>query len=412
MKLIAFDFDATVIDGETLMEIGRLAGKYEQAQREIEQSINEKNSYGTSIRKRVEMFKNVEKGEIERKMGEIPLIPGTEETLETLRGLNYYRILVTGNFSICTSRVQHHFDEIFCNELAFENGKMTGAIKSFPIDSAEKKGKIVESVKKDLNADFSASVGDSSADSYLLKSTDCAIGFLPKKSIWDELQFIVIEKNLTNILKCLPEYYVNNAEMTALEDHHADYGISKLEMMENAGRKAALFVEILNPNKIFCVAGKGNNGGDALACARFLEERNKKVSASIMEEPNKLEARINYETAMGNELFELNVGKIRIEDAGKGDVIVDGIFGIGLEGEARGEALEWINEVNKAKERGAVVVSLDVPSGLHEGVTKTAVCTDYTVCFERVKKIAADKKNGKFVGKIAPVGIFSPLDAE
>ncbi len=59
-------------------------------------------------------------------------------------------------------------------------------------------------------------------------------------------------------------------EMTIIDDNAEYLGISKLQLMENAGK--AVYDEIKDFNgKIFIFCGTGNNGGDGFVVARFLQ---------------------------------------------------------------------------------------------------------------------------------------------
>src|SRR3984885_1798021 len=66
------------------------------------------------------------------------------------------------------------------------------------------------------------------------------------------------------------------------------FGISSLELMEHAGRAVAHFVlrELPQRRRIVVLCGKGNNGGDGLVAARYLEEAGCAVSILMLGDPS------------------------------------------------------------------------------------------------------------------------------
>jgi NAD(P)H-hydrate epimerase len=140
-------------------------------------------------------------------------------------------------------------------------------------------------------------------------------------------------------------------------------GIEPLELMEVAGWQIARFVNVfmggIRGKRVVVVAGPGNNGGDALVAARFLQQRGAIVSASIVSarDPNSL---------AGRQALTIRRLGIPILDAPQGvdpsaDVLIDGLFGTGIRLPLREPALRIINAMNAT---GRPIVAIDVPSGL------------------------------------------------
>ena len=119
--------------------------------------------------------------------------------------------------------------------------------------------------------------------------------------------------------------------MRELEEKAFASGTTVEELMERAGRKCAELIESkLGAGKrilVFC--GPGNNGGDGLVCARYLNEKNE-VSVILVKEP-------------GTDIAKKNLS--RAKEAGveisascdKADIIIDALLGIGAKGALRGE---------------------------------------------------------------------------
>lgn len=151
-----------------------------------------------------------------------------------------------------------------------------------------------------------------------------------------------------------------------------EYGISELVLMENAGRKVAEAVKyILNTvsKKSVCIlAGSGNNGGDALACARYLSNAGARIKVFLIGNKNHRTDSLNVQMktlrAMGIELQVLESDRawerlqvtLRFSDA-----IVDGILGTGFSGQLRPTVLRLVRLVNSTNKP---VIAIDIPSGV------------------------------------------------
>ncbi len=212
---------------------------------------------------------------------------------------------------------------------------------------------------------------------------------------------------------------ISTLEMRVLEENSEYLGVSKLVLMENAGRRVSEFcAKILGSRKanILVVAGPGNNGGDGFVAARYLAQ-SYKVRVFLLAKPSEIrtpEAKKNWEILEKMRLtVETHYGydfqKLR-EMIKYSDLIIDAIFGTGLKGVVREPyktAIEYLNS------SGKTIVAVDVPSGLNPDtgeVHGVAVKASYTVTFHCVKKGLETGRN--HTGKIEVVDIGIPREAE
>ncbi len=198
------------------------------------------------------------------------------------------------------------------------------------------------------------------------------------------------------------------------------YGVPSLLLMENAGRSVAReVISCLKGKKrpricIFC--GGGNNAGDGFVVGRHLSNAETKVEIFLIGDPKRLktDALSNYQI-LGRLKFPIHLvktitPKIKAQ-LRSSQVIVDALFGVGLNREIKGVYKEVIDLINAAKKK---VVAVDVPSGL-DGTTGDiyGVCVkaDVTVTFSFAKKGFFLKKGPRQVGRIivADIGIPSGL---
>ncbi len=136
-------------------------------------------------------------------------------------------------------------------------------------------------------------------------------------------------------------------------------GIPSLLLMEKAGLSVVEVIrrEFPSAKRVLVVAGKGNNGGDGLVVARHLHLLGYRVSYVLaLGEDLKGDARLQLEI-----LRRLGLEPAKEVSFSDFDLVVDALFGTGFEPPVRGEAIRWIELINKS---GLPVVCVDIPSGL------------------------------------------------
>ena len=170
------------------------------------------------------------------------------------------------------------------------------------------------------------------------------------------------------------------AEMTAADQAAIAAGTPGVTLMERAGAAVAdAIVKRFPPRATRVLCGPGNNGGDGYVVARLLKARGWDVRVEALAPPATADAKA---AAAGWD------GETRPFDArvGKGELIVDALFGAGL-----GRALEGdVARLARASETIADrVVAIDLPSGLSGDTGRTlgdaSFCAGLTVTFHARK---------------------------
>jgi NAD(P)H-hydrate epimerase len=199
-------------------------------------------------------------------------------------------------------------------------------------------------------------------------------------------------------------------------------GMRRFLMMENAGHGVADFLvqrfRNLKGKKIVAICGTGNNGGDGFVASRHLVGYGAKVIVILLGNPSNLkseEARLNWSIIEKMDSIEIilsrelsNEIKNRIT---KAHIILDSIFGTGINGEIREPYASAIDAINKSK---SYVLAVDVPSGFDPNtgqIHKKCVMADATITFHRLKIGLAKKKN-KYTGPVHVEWIGIPPEAE
>ncbi|SFH85574.1 NAD(P)H-hydrate dehydratase [Halpernia frigidisoli] len=182
--------------------------------------------------------------------------------------------------------------------------------------------------------------------------------------------------------------------------------IHSLNLMERAAEalKSQIIEDYKNCEKVFIFCGNGNNGGDGFALARLLhyEFFNVKIFCDLENLNFKENAKINFNDLKKIKDISINdfseVEKFKID---KNDLVIDALFGIGLNRKIEGKSGELVNILN---EINAIKIAVDIPSGLFsDEITPDDFIifkADKTVSFQFWKKAFLYPETGKFCGEI------------
>ncbi|MEO8192209.1 MAG: NAD(P)H-hydrate dehydratase [Gemmatimonadales bacterium] len=175
-------------------------------------------------------------------------------------------------------------------------------------------------------------------------------------------------------------------ETASCERATIERGTPSAELMRRAGEGAADLIasrwERAALRGVAVHAGSGNNGGDGWVVAGSLAQRGFSVRVVETGSPRTDEARNARATALESGLLRKG------NPASTDGVVVDALLGTGATGMPRGDVAKAIEDVARAQENGAMVVALDLPSGLDatSGAHAGSVKADATVSFGNVKR--------------------------
>ena len=183
-------------------------------------------------------------------------------------------------------------------------------------------------------------------------------------------------------------------EMKVLEDRSEQLGVSKLQLMQNAGK--GIFETLkekfpdLKNKRVLIVAYHGNNGGDGFVAANYLADICE-VNVLFLGNEAKLrqEGRKNYDLAVNNvkiQLFDIDFYEVDMLNFDDYDIIIDAIFGTGINDKIKEPISHVIDKINDSK---AFKVAVDIPSGIDPDtgeVLDKAVNADLIITFHDIKK--------------------------
>ncbi|MDH2381753.1 NAD(P)H-hydrate dehydratase [Bradyrhizobium sp. CER78] len=195
-------------------------------------------------------------------------------------------------------------------------------------------------------------------------------------------------------------------------------GTPGFALMMSAGQAVAeAAMDLVEEGPIVVVAGRGNNGGDGFVAAAELAARGREVSVILLCERDSLQG----DAALAAKGWKYPVLPFNPQALGKPALIIDALFGAGLNRPVKGDPLEMIAAINA---NGAPVLAVDLPSGINGttgAVMGAAVQATETVTFFRKKPAHLLLPGRMYCGRVrvADIGIdaqvldeIKPLTAE
>ena len=214
IKLVVFDLDNVIIDGEGIDEIGKLINIEDQIAAITEQAMQGEIDFETSIKKRVGLLKGVATDDIRTLANEMPLMKGAEETVSSLKENGFEVAIISGSFDIIADTIKGKLDvdNIFTNSLVEEDGVLTGEVTG-PLVSGSKLdvlSKLIE--EKAYTLDECVAVGDGANDISMIESAKYGIAFNAKPALKENADIIVETRDLTDVLNVIINLNSENTE--------------------------------------------------------------------------------------------------------------------------------------------------------------------------------------------------------
>lgn len=204
-------------------------------------------------------------------------------------------------------------------------------------------------------------------------------------------------------MKLLTNLQLKEVDRRTIEEEQ----ITSLELMERAATVLTDAVCQLFPQpRIFKVfAGPGNNGGDALAMSRLLSERGYKIEVCLFNTKGKLsdDCQTNAERLLDypDVSFTEVTSQFTLLPLQKGDVVIDGLFGSGINKPLEGGFAALVKYINASQ---ASVISIDMPSGLMcedntHNISEHIIKADITLTIQLPKLAFFFPENQQYIGE-------------
>ena len=202
IKLVVFDLDNVIIDGEAIDEIGKLANVEEDIAAITEKAMQGEIDFETSIKDRVQLLEGTSIEEIQKVASELPLMPGAEKTINDLKENDVDVAIISGSFDVVADEIKDKLgvETVYTNSFTVEDGKLTGEVTG-PLVSGSKLDVLKDHVENaGIALDEVVAVGDGANDISMIESAGCGIAFNAKDSVKEIADVVVEEKDLCKVL--------------------------------------------------------------------------------------------------------------------------------------------------------------------------------------------------------------------
>lgn len=204
MKLAVFDFDSTLMDGETLEFLAKEFNLQDKVAAITKEAMEGKIDFFESLIKRVALLKGLEQAKVEKICRELPLMNGAKETITELKKAGYKTVCFSGGFKSATIPAREYLglDADFSNILHFKDGKMTGLVGGEMMFSTSK-GEMLVTIQRLLGVteENTVAVGDGANDLSMFKHAAKRVAFCAKPVLREAANIIIAEKDLTQLLQ-------------------------------------------------------------------------------------------------------------------------------------------------------------------------------------------------------------------
>ena len=204
MKLAVFDFDSTLMDGETIDFFARELGIGERVAEITERAMNGELDFFESLQERVSLLKGLPYKKVEEISHSLPYMNGAVETIKELKARGMSVVCFSGGFRTATTYAKDilGYDADFSNALHHKDGLLTGLVGGDMMFNFSK-GDMLIRLQNLLHVSEAETmvVGDGANDLSMFAHAGTRVAFCAKEILKREATIIIETKDLTKILE-------------------------------------------------------------------------------------------------------------------------------------------------------------------------------------------------------------------
>jgi phosphoserine phosphatase len=204
LKLAVFDFDSTLMDGETIDFFADELGIGEKVARITEEAMSGRLDFFESLQQRVGLLKGLDYSVVEKISHNLPYMPGAKETIAELKSRGMTVVCFSGGFRTATSYAKDilGYDADFSNALHVKDGKLTGLVGGDMMFNFSKGDMLVRLQNiLGITEEETLVCGDGANDLSMFPHARTRIAFCARDILKKEATIVVENKNLKEILE-------------------------------------------------------------------------------------------------------------------------------------------------------------------------------------------------------------------
>ena len=205
-KLAVFDFDSTLMDGETLEFFARELGIEEKVKAITDKAMRGEADFFESLTQRVSFLKGLKVERINQICENLPVMTGAKEVVQGLKAKGYKVVCFSGGFKNATTLFADKLglDGEFSNILHSKNCILTGLVGGEMMFN-DSKGQMLKRLQKltDVTPENTIAIGDGANDLSMFQFASKRVAFCAKPIVKENANIIIDKKDLSEILKHL-----------------------------------------------------------------------------------------------------------------------------------------------------------------------------------------------------------------
>ncbi len=185
-RLIVFDVDSTLVQGEVIEMLAAKAGREDEVRAVTEAAMRGEIDFAESLTQRVQALAGLDASVIDEVAESLELTPGARTTIRTLRRLGYHCGVVSGGFRQVIEGLAHELelDFVKANTLEIVDGKLTGRVVGEIVDRAAKAIALREfAAQCGVPLEQTVAVGDGANDIDMLTAAGLGVAFNAKPAL-------------------------------------------------------------------------------------------------------------------------------------------------------------------------------------------------------------------------------------
>lgn len=182
-RLFFFDMDSTLIQGEVIDELAKMAGVGDQVVAITASAMRGEIQFQESFRRRVGLLRGLPEARVYELLGRIPLMDGAERLFRTLKRLGVKTGVLSGGFTFFGSSLQDRLgiDHVFANVLEIADGVVTGEVRCQIVDGPRKAELLQQlAAREGVPLEQVVAVGDGANDLPMLRLAGLGVAFHAK----------------------------------------------------------------------------------------------------------------------------------------------------------------------------------------------------------------------------------------